>query len=232
MPQRFVCLYNGCPTICKSRRGLTYHTRQTPHPATRVHASLYPSPPPPSPPAPSLPPPPSPPSLLPSPPLPPSQSLPPLSPSPSPPPQSPQVYPAAQAPQEQRRKKYHPYLTGMTFNFTSSSCLSSQCGKVCHATPMETLCLLELHHLHDLCLKHPGIHLWMACSSRLQISYTDVPRCQQEILMNSLTYRQNQWKLATPPHHSNRMTMYTKPSMPRTTVMLLGNALWFPIMGR
>src|SRR5216684_96723 len=223
MPQHFVCLYNSCPTICKSQRGLTYHTWQIHHDANRVHASLYPSPPPLSPPPPSLPPPPSPPSLLPSPPLPPSPSL---------PPRSPQVHPAAQAPQEQRRKKYHPYLTGMTFNFTSSSCLSSQCGKVCHATPMETLCLLELHHLHDLCLKHPGIHLLIACSSRLQISYTDVPRCQQETLMNSLTYGRNRWKLATPPHHSNRMTMYTKPSMPCTMVMLLGNALWFPIMGR
>src|SRR5260221_10758758 len=79
MPQRFVCPYNGCPTICKSRRGLMYHTRQIHHDANRVHASLYPSPLPLSPPPPSLPPPPSPPSLLPSPPLPPSPSLPPSS---------------------------------------------------------------------------------------------------------------------------------------------------------
>src|SRR5260370_40184048 len=139
MPQHFVCPYNSCPTICKSWRGLTYHTRQIHHDANRVHASLYPSPLPLSPPPPSLPPLPSLPSLLPSPPLLPLPSLPPSSPSPSPPPRSPQLHPAAQAPQEQHRKKYHPYLTGITFNFTSSSCLSSQCGKVGHATPMQTL---------------------------------------------------------------------------------------------
>src|SRR6267154_6378502 len=115
MHEHFVCPY-GCPTVCKSRRGLTYHTWLVHSDANRVDRVTVapssalpslpssppppPSPPPPSPPPPSLPPP-SPPLL---------PSLPPLSPSPSPPPHSPSPPPEPQGLQEQRRKIYHLFL--------------------------------------------------------------------------------------------------------------------------
>src|ERR1700679_4046301 len=101
MPERFACPY-GCPTVCKSRRGLTYHTRLAHFDANRVErATATPSPPPPSPP--SSPPPPSLPPLSP----PPLSPLLPSSPSLSPPPRLPSPAPEAQGPQEQRRKIYH-----------------------------------------------------------------------------------------------------------------------------
>jgi len=121
MPERFACPY-GCPTVCKSRRGLTYHTRLVHFDANRVEqvtaAPSSPSPPS-SPPPPSLPPSPPPP---PSPPLPPSPPPPspslPSSPSPSPPPRLPSPPPEAQVPQEQRRKIYHPFLNGRSISFS------------------------------------------------------------------------------------------------------------------
>src|SRR5260370_3478366 len=104
MPRRFVCLYDGCPTVCKSRRGLTYHTRVCHLDANRVDQAQSPSPPAPSP----LP--------LPSPPLPSSplllSSYPSSSPHPSPPTQEPTLPTEAEETQEQHTKNLNPFLDG------------------------------------------------------------------------------------------------------------------------
>src|SRR5260370_2412007 len=107
MPRRFVCLYDGCPTVCKSRRGLTYHTQVCHLDANRVDQAQSPSPP-----APSLLP-------LPSPPLPSSplllSSYPSLRPTPLSPPQAPPLPPEAQEPREQPPKNLQPGLDGKSF---------------------------------------------------------------------------------------------------------------------
>ena len=117
MRQKLVCPYEGCPTICKSRRGLTYHTRLIHFDANLVecHSAtpLSPthSPAPPSPLLPLTPPPlPTSPVPLPSAPSPssPSSSL----TSSPPPPRSPPLPPDHHQSQKQRRKIYHPFLNG------------------------------------------------------------------------------------------------------------------------
>src|SRR5258708_23965381 len=115
MHERFFCPYEGCPMVCKSQQGLTYHVRYMHFDANRVEHDtpkpLSPLPPPPStlPLSPLL----LPYTLSPLPlPSPHSHSLPTSLPSPLPLPHSPPPHPQIQRPQEHCRKNYHPFLTG------------------------------------------------------------------------------------------------------------------------
>src|SRR5260370_28222764 len=104
MTRCFVWRYDGCPTVWKSRRGLTYHSRVCHLDANRVDQAQSLSPPAPSPlPLPSLPLP-SLPLLL--------SSYPSSSPTPSSPPQAPPLPPEAEEPREQHTKNLNPFLYG------------------------------------------------------------------------------------------------------------------------
>src|SRR5260370_13190479 len=115
MCEHWVCPFQGCPTICKTWKGLTYHTRLKNYDTNRVdhHAPvpLSPSLPSLSPPLPSPLPLPYPP--LPSPLLLPSHSPPPSSLSPLPPPRSPPLHPQTQGLQDQHGNIPNPFLNSM-----------------------------------------------------------------------------------------------------------------------